>query len=86
MLVEAEYGLNLKIGSLRLGRCVLFISKNEQDTYVAFFSSMELYVPHTDHPILLEYYTHRTKAPLPKEHRLHRKLIIQACRNILSED
>jgi hypothetical protein len=29
IILEAEYGLNLKLGSLRLGRCVLFISKNE---------------------------------------------------------
>ena len=29
ILFEAEYGLNLKLGGLRIGRSMLFISKNE---------------------------------------------------------
>ena len=39
--IRSEFGVNLKLASLRLGQCVLFVTTTEGDTFVCFFSTLK---------------------------------------------
>jgi len=82
-----EYAFNLKIAGFRLGKSIIYVSKNEDEVSIAFLSADKRFNPNV-HKNHVFFYTQRfgTGELLSNNAFKHKAIIFNALKGILSEE
>lgn len=82
-----EYGLNLKIGGFRLGKSIIFVTKDEDDISIGFISVDKRFNPniHANH-VFFASWNKKTGEFLTPHGQKNKNLILNALNGTLSEE